>query len=149
MTSGVNHDRLIIITTPIVGAATWCIDPSNVLPVTIAYFAGGWWLSPDLDLASKPFHRWGALRLLWKPYQSLFKHRGSSHWLFVGTLGRVLYLVAPLLLSGMAIDPSFTPKMFDFVAMHGRSLLLVFVALELSAWIHLAADGLLFGGKSK
>ena len=61
----------------------------------LAYLFGTFLLSPDMDLArSHPMSNWGLLRFVWRPYALLFKHRGISHVPIVGTLTRVLYLLA-------------------------------------------------------
>lgn len=54
-------------------------------------------LSPDLDLIhSHPSRGWGVLRWIWWPYQRMLRHRGISHWPFLGTATRCLYLVVML-----------------------------------------------------
>lgn len=60
----------------------------------VAYFFGTFLLSPDMDLnTSDPMKNWGVLRLLWRPYAQLFKHRGFSHVPILGTLTRIVYIV--------------------------------------------------------
>ena len=59
----------------------------------VAYLFGTFLLSPDMDLnTSDPMKNWGVLRLLWRPYAQVFKHRGLSHMPIVGTLTRVFYI---------------------------------------------------------
>ena len=61
----------------------------------VAYLFGTFLLSPDMDLnTSDPMRNWGVLRLLWRPYAQLFTHRGLSHTPVLGTLTRVLYILA-------------------------------------------------------
>ncbi len=61
----------------------------------LAYLFGTFLLSPDMDLArSDPMRNWGLLHFVWRPYVQMFKHRGVSHMPVVGTLTRVLYLLA-------------------------------------------------------
>ncbi len=97
--SGKNHDRAILFTSPIVGI----IGVSHSLELGIiaasAHLLGGLYLSPDLDLKSKPFKRWGILRVLWMPYQKLIPcHRHwLSHGVIVGSVVRLLYLAVLLL----------------------------------------------------
>ncbi len=139
MASGTHHDRLILSTTPIAALAAYAIDPAAALPLTASYLLGGLFLSPDLDTPSKPFHRWKGLKAIWLPYQKLCKHRGTSHWLVIGTLGRVLYLGVPLGAIGMLAGIELAGWVQEW-----RSVLIILIGLELSAWTHLAADGLLF-----
>lgn len=64
----------------------------------LGYMVGTFFLSPDMDLPnSRPAKRWGLLRCIWAPYQSLSKHRGLSHLPVVGSLTRLAYLVGVVL----------------------------------------------------
>jgi uncharacterized metal-binding protein len=119
MPSGRVHDRITAIGAvaavpiwwffaPIVSSA---VTPRGVTPSAIAnlgvredWAAGvtlflailfaGWMLSPDLDLNSSIYHRWGPFRFLWWPYQKVVPHRSwvSHSWLFSPIL-RVAYLL--------------------------------------------------------
>lgn len=46
---------------------------------SFAFIFGTYYLSPDLDIQSEPFKRWGILKFIWQPYQKIFKHRGILH----------------------------------------------------------------------
>jgi uncharacterized metal-binding protein len=135
-----------------VGVAIAAFTPA----VPPALFVGGGciigtlWFSPDLDTESKPYHRWGWLKLYWLPYQKNVKHRSViSHSPIIGTAGRLLYclplaVVASVILEvfrqslGLNILPLlFTPFML-FI------LFLVVAGIEISCWVHLLCDGELF-----
>lgn len=140
MASGKNHDRAILFTSPIVGI----IGVSHSLELGIiaasAHLLGGLYLSPDLDLVSRPFKRWGLLRCLWIPYQKLIPHRHwLSHGVIVGSIIRLLYLSAWL-----------SPLWFVFPglqqiewAISWQKAIAFLVGVELSALNHLLLDGLL------
>jgi uncharacterized metal-binding protein len=141
MASGENHDRSILFTTPIIGI----IGVSHSLELGIiaasAHLLGGLYLSPDLDLKSKPLKRWGVLRVLWLPYQKLIPcHRHwLSHGVIVGSVVRLLYLAALLL-----------PMWFIFPGLQQVELMITwekaiafFLGVELSALNHLLLDGLI------
>lgn len=71
----------------------------------ICYIFSSLMLSPDLDLpASKILKRWGWLRVIWVPYQKMFKHRGMSHNLIFGPLTRIAYLTIILTIAIMVLD---------------------------------------------
>jgi uncharacterized metal-binding protein len=53
---------------------------------SISYLFGTFFLSPDLDIRSSPYERWGIFRFLWWPYKFMFKHRGLSHHFIFGPL---------------------------------------------------------------
>ncbi len=143
MATGRNHDRAITITTPIMLAAAIASDPAEVgLIATASYYLAGMYLSPDLDLVSRPFKRWGLLRWLWLPYQRLIpRHR---HWLshgpVIGSLVRLLYLAAwlsPLWL----LFPGFQRVQWAGVTL--PNVVAFLVGVELSTLNHLLLDGLL------
>lgn len=140
MASGKNHDRAILLMTPIwsMTAAHYGGLWTGVL-VGATHFLGGWYLSPDLDLKSRPFLRWGVLKSIWLPYQDRIPHR---HWLshapVIGSVVRLLYLSAwlsPLLL---------IPATHEALSKVGWEWIIAFfVGVELSAINHLLLDGLL------
>jgi uncharacterized metal-binding protein len=143
MASGKNHDRAITITTPILIAAAIASDYADAgLIATASYYLAGMYLSPDLDLVSRPFKRWGLLRWLWLPYQRLIpRHR---HWLshgpVIGSLVRLLYLatlVSPLWL----LFPGFQRVQWAGVTL--PNVLAFLIGVELSALNHLLLDSLL------
>jgi uncharacterized metal-binding protein len=141
MASGKNHDRSILFTTPIIGI----IGVSQFLELGIitaaAHLLGGLYLSPDLDLVSKPFKRWGLLRVLWLPYQKLIPcHRHwLSHGVIVGSVVRLLYLTA-LLLPLWFLFPGLQQMPWDI---SWQKAIAFFLGVELSALNHLLLDGLL------
>jgi uncharacterized metal-binding protein len=141
MASGKNHDRSILFTTPIIGI----IGVSQFLELGIitaaAHLLGGLYLSPDLDLVSKPFKRWGLLRVLWLPYQKLIPcHRHwLSHGVIVGSIVRLLYFAA-LLLPLWFLLPGLQQVEW---AITWQKAIAFFLGVELSALNHLLLDGLL------
>ena len=91
MASGKNHDKSIYFATPIVLGVGWhYLGLELGIIAASAHLLGGLYLSPDLDLKSKPFKRWGVLRLLWIPYQKLIRairltetHAAQALWRIV------------------------------------------------------------------
>lgn len=118
MPNGKTHDIITIVS----AAAAAPVLVSSGLPemnaaaVAVAvgsYVASGMVFSPDLDLHSRPYRRWGPLRFIWIPYQKMIPHRSwVSHSLLFGPLIRVVYfvLMSTLLYLGvMALINLFTP----------------------------------------
>lgn len=63
------------------------------LIVSGGFLFAGLMFSPDLDVQSLPYKRWGWLRWIWLPYQKNVRHRSFlSHAPLIGTTLRVLYL---------------------------------------------------------
>lgn len=61
---------------------------------TVAMLFSGLMFGPDLDLDSKPYRRWGPLKLLWWPYQVALPHRSVlSHGPILGTIIRIVYFL--------------------------------------------------------
>jgi uncharacterized metal-binding protein len=143
MASGRNHDRGIYFATPIVfGIGTYHFGIELGVIAAAAHYVGGMMLSPDLDLVSRPFKRWGLLRWLWIPYQKTVPHH--RHWLshgpVIGSLVRLVYLaalVSPLWL----LFPGLGKVQWTGVTASNVAAFLV--GVELSALNHLLLDGLL------
>ncbi|MFC4636822.1 metal-binding protein [Deinococcus hohokamensis] len=126
------------------GALT--VTPAQALNFTLAFAAGTFLLSPDLDLAEGRVdskRHWGVLGVLWVPYGMLFSHRGLSHTWVVGPLTRLLYVaVMVALVVGLLrfVAPSVTlPAIPQPVSLKVLAPLLI--GYYLSQWLHLVADG--------
>ncbi len=110
--------------------------------LTVAsYLLGGLFLSPDLDLQSRPFKRWGFLKILWIPYQRFIPHHRHwlSHGVIIGSALRLVYLaawVSPHLLA-------FPLSKFQMDSVNIARAIALFVGVELSALNHLILDGLI------
>jgi len=100
----------------------------------------GMYLSPDLDTASKPFKRWGVLKIVWVPYQKNIPHRSPlSHAPLLGSAIRLAYLAA-LLLPLWIIFPGL--RQIEWAITWEKAIAFL-VGVELSALNHLLLDGLL------
>ena len=73
------------------------LDIYSILIFALAYLFATFFLSPDLDIDSTPYKRWGILRILWWPYKVIFKHRGMSHHPIIGPLSILINLIIILL----------------------------------------------------
>ena len=139
--SGKNHDYSILFASPavlVVGCYQFGLELGTI--AAAAHFLGGYWLSPDLDIKSRPFLRWSVLRFIWIPYQRLIPHRSPlSHAPVLGSLLRLAYLAAclsPLWL----VFPDLQRVQWAVDWMKVAAFL---VGIELSAFNHLLLDGLL------
>lgn len=142
MASGKVHDRAIYFTSPIIAAvASYHAGLELGLIAGAAHLLGGLMLSPDLDLISRPYKRWGLLRFIWIPYQRLIpRHRHwLSHGVIVGSVLRLVYLAAwlsPLLLT-------FPLSLVHLDSASVARAIAIFVGVELSALNHLVLDGMI------
>lgn len=149
MSSGKIHDQAILLATPVLGLA---VCGSAGFPIALAattgYVFGGFYLSPDLDTKSRPWRRWGPLRMLWEPYRRLVPHRSFlSHSPIVGSAIRLLYLAILLALAtavwGVIVGSS-APVTEIMKAIAGVPLphaIFFIIGVELSSLTHLILDG--------
>lgn len=156
MPSGQTHDRITLWSLPVVTGLTAVLTRSGNLTLLVSggFLFSGLLLSPDLDLNSRPFKRWGWFRWIWIPYQKSMHHRSVlSHGPIIGTTLRVLYLASWILLLGAIVfaiaqafrDISLSWQQFAQNAV--RSLIdyraegiALFVGLELGAMSHSVSD---------
>jgi uncharacterized metal-binding protein len=104
MPSGVTHDRITLISLPIVSGLTLWVSHSASITLSLAgsFLFSGLMFGPDLDIYSVQFKRWGILRWIWRPYQKSMRHRSwLSHGPIVGTLLRLVYLSGWMVLLGI------------------------------------------------
>ena len=98
MPNGQTHDMLTIVTGVVGVPIMWALLPSHDLLGAMAWagshIISGMAFSPDLDLASEPYRRWGPLRYIWLPYREFIPHRaGLSHGLVFAPLFRLAYFL--------------------------------------------------------
>ncbi len=93
MASGKTHRRFNLLLIPAFTFILFYYDLHYFLIVTffLGYLSSTYLFSPDTDLL--PSKYLSLVRPLFYPYTILFKHRGSSHNLIWGTLGRIIYLI--------------------------------------------------------
>lgn len=156
MPSGATHDRVTLWTLPLVTGVAFGLTRNGELTLLLSggYLFSGLMLSPDLDLHSLPYKRWGWLRWIWRPYQKMLTHRSVlSHGLLIGTMLRVLYLgvwiaIASFLILGVTQLFRDVPWNWEaFWQAMKRSLLqyrwewfAFFLGLELGAATHVFCD---------
>ncbi|MEW6732847.1 MAG: metal-binding protein [Acidobacteriota bacterium] len=104
MPSGKTHDLITLLLAPptLLVAYLFTADLQLSAIATGTMLFGGLMFGPDLDIDSRPYKRWGPLRILWWPYRTFFPHRSRfTHGIILGTLVRIAYflLVIALLLA--------------------------------------------------
>lgn len=117
------------------------LDTYVILTFSVSYMFATFFLSPDLDINSTPYKRWGMLRILWWPYKVVFKHRGFSHHPLIGPLSIILNLaviVAALLLLG-GVELQSIPSSF---------LIATTAGMILSMEVHIISDSIVSKIKS-
>lgn len=165
MPSGKNHDRITLWLLPVILAGTFMITldiPLTVL-VSINFLLGGFMLGPDLDIQSVQYRRWGPIRWMWYPYQTMVKHRSVwSHGPLIGTAVRVVYLALWIALfatvSILAMNhfwqaqlswPQIEPVLKQLAVSYWHVGLAILIGLELGALSHYTSDWLASSLKRK
>ena len=99
MPSGKTHDLLTVAGAVAAAPAWWflTVEPRDYtvgLTLVGSILFSGLLLSPDLDLDSSIYHRWGPLKFLWLPYQKIVPHRSILSHSMLGALLRIVYILA-------------------------------------------------------
>lgn len=122
------HERVGLLCTPLLFPLTqWLhlsIDQSIFFSIT--YLVANYFITPDLDTDSMPYHRWGLFRIFWWPYKRYIPHRSwlSHSSIISGTL-RFLYLLLPFVV-GMLWIPVHDPLRFlPYIGILWMSIILV------------------------
>jgi uncharacterized metal-binding protein len=171
MPSGKVHDRITLVGAVAAGAAWYFLAPPPKEPASCVALVGmtlfsGLMLSPDLDLHSSVYNRWGPLKFIWLPYQKLIPHRSPlSHSYLLGPLLRVVYFLFTgwlLLRLGTFIAAQFTNNINrgDITKQYTDGLLWLWnyhpipvqyaaAGLILGTFLHVAADTIVTGVKRR
>lgn len=138
------HDKINLWLLLIAVMITLYIDLEHIYEIymlifSIAYIFGTIYLSPDLDIDSRIYDRWGPLKILWYPYKKAFKHRQASHHLILGPVSLIGYLVFLILIIIyiLIFVGVISPNLLDI------RLLAVGVGLIVAIEIHILSDKLL------
>jgi len=80
------------------------------------------------------YKRWRLLRIVWKPYKDLFKHRQTSHHLIFGPISLIGYLAFLILLLVYAAGAE--------INYYDERLLVVCAGMFVAIELHILADKL-------
>ncbi len=150
MTTGQKHDKAIKLwSIPFALVVGSFLGVRIGILAGISFLLGGLWLSPDLDISSKPLKRWGFLKILWWPYRKFIPHRSIfSHGPFLGTALRIIYLIIIaivlkilLLTSGIEVSYISIDHLRHLSGKYTEEILAIIGGIEASVWLHLFKDG--------
>ena len=159
MPSGRTHDRVTLWTLPWIVGFSYLLTRSGELTLIVAgaFLFSGLMFGPDLDIYSVQYQRWGVLRWIWLPYQSLLRHRSFlSHGLIIGTVFRLFYLssiLTFLAVIGVTISQlvwrfnwnlqQFLPQIIQLIrSQYLLEVIACLVGLEVGAMSHSISDWL-------
>jgi uncharacterized metal-binding protein len=140
--NGKEHDKVTKYLCPSVAFGVAIAADTNLGFIAgAAELFGGLMLSPDLDIKSYPFYRWGLLQWYWLPYQKLIPHRHwLSHSVLIGSIVRLAYLLFPVIVFVIATNN--LGIAIDWVVQNPVILIAIFLGIEISAIAHLICDKL-------
>ena len=140
MPNGKTHDIISFITIPIIGVITWLITMNLTYTFFIlsTYVFSSFMFNGDLDIISRPYNRWWVFKIIWVPYQMIFKHRSIfTHGIIIGTIVRLIYLgLLPFLYFYFIKDINF------LLLIKPDILICTLFGLELGSTIHTISDKL-------
>ena len=136
MASGKTHTRTNLVAIGALAVATPFIDVAVPFTVVLGALIGTLWLSPDLDLKSDAFYRWGPLKWIWLPYVKLMPHRSLfSHLPGLSDVIRVAYIGFPITLLTSLTE--YEANVRSWVDTNGMSF---FFGLVIATTLHTALD---------
>lgn len=123
---------------PIAGASLYFGHTiQTTITLAIGIVVGTYFLSPDLDLHSRIYRRWGLLRWIWIPYQKVIPHRSwVSHSGPISATLRLLYIalwLAPLMLYMQISFPVYNLQFIHFCV-------ILWIALMIADTLHVFMD---------
>jgi uncharacterized metal-binding protein len=96
---GKTHDTITVVGAVVAAPVWWYLtreprDYTVCATLVGSILFSGLMLSPDLDLDSSIYRRWGPFRFVWWPYQKIVPHRSVLSHSLLGALLRVAYFLA-------------------------------------------------------
>ena len=121
-----------------IAALAWyeSINPEQLLALSVGFYIGTDFLTPDLDTESTAMKRLGKFKILFLPYKWTFTHRKSSHNILYGAVVRILYISIIMLVLYYVIFKSFPSGTVFFSAY----ILLFIVGIIIANSLHVLLD---------
>lgn len=95
MPGDATHVKVAWAVCALIALVMWHYDVAilTILSAIFIFMFGAMFVSPDLDIDSKPYQRWSILKVLWAPYTLYVPHRGTlSHHIILGPLMLCIWL---------------------------------------------------------
>jgi len=148
MASYIKHVRFnLFLAFPIIlGLIYYFLHPSYHLMITFTavFFYSTLFMNPDLDIANKI--KLGSIRGIltfpFRSYAKIFKHRGISHNLLLGSLTRILWLAMWGVLIFFVLYKTLPTKvsLYRYYQQYHSFILYGLSAVCLADWCHLVLD---------
>ncbi|HEV3269026.1 MAG TPA: DUF2227 family putative metal-binding protein [Candidatus Rhabdochlamydia sp.] len=126
----------------LIGLGYYFLQPSEkaLIIFTATFIYATLFMSPDLDLVHKIklFSLRGLLTLPFRGYSKIFKHRGISHSLLLGSFTRIIWLSSLLFLFSFSF--SFSENLLSFYKHFKTYFIYALIGICLADWSHLLLD---------
>jgi uncharacterized metal-binding protein len=106
----------------------------------ISFLLVSYYISPDLDIDSSVYRRWGIMRWIWYPYREVMKHQGASHSFIWGPISIILNLLiflSIIILIAASLDLLTEIPLLNIILEIGAILI---ICIAIVTWIHIIAD---------
>ncbi len=117
------------------------INPKQLVALSIGFYVGTDFLTPDLDTESTAIKRWGKLKILFLPYKWTFTHRKSSHNIIYGAVVRILYIGIVILVLYYILFKSFPSETLLF-SVYSLYILLFLAGIIIANTLHVLLDAI-------
>ena len=97
-------------------------------------------LSPDMDIDSSSYYRWGVLRWLWWPYKHFVPHRSRISHSAVGGIIRMMYALVLWTAACTVLAPLVMESTIQLIVNNPYYLLVILVGSASASWIHVVTD---------
>jgi len=148
MPTGKTHDKITLIITPIIILTSFYVLKNirndinyirDVLIILFSYLFSSFMFNGDLDTNSRPYNRWFLFKMIWIPYQLLFKHRNIfTHGIIIGTIIRIIYLL--IIILPILYFCGYLNLVNDLIKYHKDVMLLIIIGLESGSALHTISD---------
>ncbi|CAM4063015.1 peptidase [Bacillus manliponensis] len=145
MPSGKTHTKINLLSLPIVLLILILYGLTTLdflLTFAIGFLVGTFFLTPDLDIHSSAYKKWGILRIFWYPYQVVMPHRSPlTHTIIIGDLIRLLYMLivfSPFLyvLNVTILEG----RLLELAKAHEVALITFVMGVIVASTLHIVAD---------
>ena len=104
----------------------------DVVLLAFVFMFGIKYVSPDLDIDSQPYQRWGILKVFFYPYMKYIKHRSKwSHGILLGPIFTVSYFLTVVVIIGACLNRFWLPVIEPLIDT-AQEILKQIVALNIS-----------------
>lgn len=136
MPSGPTHDKIAVVTSvPLTIGALYIVSRTEAIYLAAMYVFSSLYLSPDLDIQSTPYYRWGWFKWFWWPYQKIIHHRS---WLsHSGPISATIRFTYIFIIPAIVL---YILELYNILPNYTIPILLFYISMILADIVHTLAD---------